>query len=147
MAPGIIYVRSWPEDLTSGKCRIYTSNSTLSGTPPNESQYCFAGLKKHGQNQKISPKVKQTVLVLFLLPLVLWLAPAQSPGGKTAETLRLESSVDAMGSTYSIAVYGEDRVRMEAAVEAAFEEARRLDRLLSNYRPSSELSAVNRLAG
>ncbi len=91
--------------------------------------------------------MKQTVLVLFLLPLVLWLASAQSPGGKTAETLRLESSVDAMGSTYSIAVYGEDRVRMEAAVEAAFEEARRLDRLLSNYRPSSELSAVNRQAG
>jgi thiamine biosynthesis lipoprotein len=78
------------------------------------------------------------VLVLFLLPL-LWAAPT--------ETLRLESSVDAMGSTYSIAVYGEDRTRMEAAVEAAFEEVRRLDRMLSNYRPASELSAVNREAG
>ena len=73
------------------------------------------------------------MLVLFLLPL-LWAAPT--------ETLRLESSVDAMGSTYSIAVYGEDRTRMEAAVEAAFEEVRRLDRMLSNYRPASELSAV-----
>ena len=78
------------------------------------------------------------MLVLFLLPL-LWAAPT--------ETLRLESSVDAMGSTYSIAVYGEDRTRMEAAVEAAFEEVRRLDRMLSNYRPASELSAVNREAG
>jgi FAD:protein FMN transferase len=78
------------------------------------------------------------VLVLFLLPL-LWAAPT--------ETLRLESSVDAMGSTYSIAVYGEDRTRMEAAVEAAFEEVRRLDRMLSNYRPTSELSAINREAG
>jgi thiamine biosynthesis lipoprotein len=73
-----------------------------------------------------------------LLPL-LWAAPT--------ETLRLESSVDAMGSTYSIAVYGEDRTRLEAAVEAAFEEVRRLDRMLSNYRPASELSAVNREAG
>ncbi len=78
------------------------------------------------------------MLVLFLLPL-LWAAPT--------ETLRLESSVDAMGSTYSIAVYGEDRTRMEAAVEGAFEEVRRLDRMLSNYRPASELSAVNREAG
>jgi thiamine biosynthesis lipoprotein len=78
------------------------------------------------------------VLVLFLLPL-LWAAPT--------ETLRLESSVDAMGSTYSIAVYGEDRARMEAAVEAAFEEVRRLDRMMSNYRPASELSAINREAG
>jgi thiamine biosynthesis lipoprotein len=63
-----------------------------------------------------------------------------------AETLRLESSVEAMGSTFSIAVYGEDRAKMEAAVDAAFEEARRLDHMLSNYKPESELSEVNREA-
>jgi len=62
------------------------------------------------------------------------------------EVLRLEKSADAMGSTYSIAVYGEDRVRMEAAVDAAFDEVRRLDEMLSNYRPSSEWSEVNRHA-
>jgi thiamine biosynthesis lipoprotein len=81
---------------------------------------------------------------LFLLPLVLRAAPALAAEGEKAGTLRLESTIDAMGSTYSIAVYGEDRNRMEAAVDAAFEEVRRLDRMLSNYRPSSELSAVNR---
>ena len=58
--------------------------------------------------------------------------------------LRLESSVDAMGSTYSLAIYGTDRVRMEAAAEAAFDEVRRLDEMLSNYKASSEWSRVNR---
>jgi len=52
-----------------------------------------------------------------------------------------------MGSTFSIALYGRDRDRMEAAVQAALDEARRLDRLLSGYRPDSEWSLVNRLAG
>jgi len=51
-----------------------------------------------------------------------------------------------MGSTYSIAIYGEDRVRMEAAVDAAFDEVRRLDDMLSNYKPESEWSEINRLA-
>ena len=51
-----------------------------------------------------------------------------------------------MGSTYSIAVYGNDRALMEASVDAAFEEVQRLDRMLSNYKPESELSQVNRYA-
>ncbi|MEO8595975.1 MAG: FAD:protein FMN transferase [Candidatus Solibacter sp.] len=60
------------------------------------------------------------------------------------ELLRLEKSADAMGSTYSIAVYGSDRVQMEAAVDAAFDEVQRLDELLSNYLPGSQWSQVNR---
>jgi len=35
---------------------------------------------------------------------------------------------------------------MEAAAQAAFDEVRRLDEMLSNYRPSSEWSRVNREA-
>jgi thiamine biosynthesis lipoprotein len=67
--------------------------------------------------------------------------------GAAADTLRLEKSVDAMGSTYSVAVYGEDRQKMENAVDAAFDEVDRLDEMLSNYKASSELSRVNREAG
>ncbi|MBZ5726762.1 MAG: FAD:protein FMN transferase [Acidobacteriia bacterium] len=62
------------------------------------------------------------------------------------ELLRLEKSAEAMGSTYTIALYGYDRVRMEAAVDAAFDEAHWLDGLLSNYQPDSEWSEVNRHA-
>jgi FAD:protein FMN transferase len=79
------------------------------------------------------------VLVLFLLAL-----PAAYG---QQELLRLEKSADAMGSTYSIALYGSDRVKMEAAADAAFDEVRRLDELLSNYQPGSQWSEVNRNAG
>ena len=87
---------------------------------------------------KISPKTKPIVLVLFLLAAF---APA---GAQTA--LRLEKSADAMGSTYTVVLYGTGRVAMEAAADAALDEARRLDDLLSNYKPSSEWSGVNRHA-
>ncbi len=60
------------------------------------------------------------------------------------EILRLESSVDAMGSTYTMALYGTDPARLRVAAEEAAEEVRRLDHLLSNYIPSSEWSEVNR---
>ena len=94
---------------------------------------------------KISPKSKQNVLVLFLLAASAGFG--QPPAGPlSGEMLRLEKSADAMGSTYSIAVYGNDRVKMEAAVDAAFDEVRRLDDLLSNYKPESEWSQVNRHA-
>jgi len=73
---------------------------------------------------------------LFLL-----FPPLAAPG---QELLRLEKSADAMGSTYSIALYGTDRIKMEAAIDAAFDEVRRLDELLSNYKPESEWSQVNR---
>jgi thiamine biosynthesis lipoprotein len=68
---------------------------------------------------------------------------AQSAG---QELLRLEKTADAMGSTYTIELYGIDRVKMEAAADAAFDEVRRLDDMLSNYRPESEWSEVNRQA-
>jgi len=51
-----------------------------------------------------------------------------------------------MGSTFSIALYGRDRDRMETTVQAAFDEVRRLDGVLSNYRPESEWSLINRRA-
>lgn len=54
--------------------------------------------------------------------------------------------MDAMGATWTVAVYGEDRFKEDAAIDDAFEEVRRLDHLLSNYRPDSELSALNRQA-
>lgn len=64
----------------------------------------------------------------------------------TAKLVRLEKSYQAMGTTYTIAAYGEDPQNLAAILDAAFEEVRRVDELLSNYKPSSELSQVNRLA-
>lgn len=80
---------------------------------------------------------KKTPLAMLFLALA-----TASP----AEMLRYESSAQAMGSLYTVAVYGEDRTQLTAAVEAALQEARRLDDLLSNYRRESELSQINREA-
>ncbi len=59
---------------------------------------------------------------------------------------RLEKSIDAMGSNFSIVLYGRDRERMEAAVTATIGEIRRLDEMLSIYQPRSEWSRMNREA-
>jgi thiamine biosynthesis lipoprotein len=80
--------------------------------------------------------MKRFVLVLFLL----------RTSAVLAGTLRLETSADAMGSTFSLVLYGEDRRKMEAASNEVFDEVRRLDNLLSHYKPDSEWSKVNREA-
>ena len=92
--------------------------------------------------RKISPKLKQTVVVLILLTV----ARASWPAQAGREMLRLEQSAEAMGSAYSIALYGYERQQMETAAQAAFDEVRRLDSMLSNYKPESEWSEVNREA-
>ncbi len=51
-----------------------------------------------------------------------------------------------MGTTFSVVIYGSDRASMNQAIDAAFEEAHRLDALLSNYQPASEWSRINREA-
>ena len=59
---------------------------------------------------------------------------------------RLELTDEAMGSSFSLVLFGPDRAGLEAAATAAFAEAHRLDRLLSNYLAESEWSAMNRAA-
>ena len=51
-----------------------------------------------------------------------------------------------MGTLFTIYLYARDEEHAEASCEVAFEEIERLDETLSNYRPSSELSRINRLA-
>ena len=65
---------------------------------------------------------------------------------QSAEAQRIERSTDAMGATFSIVARGTDKASVNQAIDAAFEEAHRLDALLSNYLPASEWSRVNREA-
>ncbi len=83
----------------------------------------------------MSPALKAAAVLLLLF---------SEPAAPAQEQIRLEKSMDAMGSTYTIAAWGTDRIRIEAAVDAAFDEVRRLDDLLSNYKPESEWSEINR---
>ena len=64
----------------------------------------------------------------------------------SAGAQRLERSTDAMGATFTVVLYGSDQMSMNQAIDAAFDEAHRLDELLSNYKPSSEWSRINREA-
>ena len=80
-----------------------------------------------------------TVVLSVLAAAVAWGRP-----GASENLLRLAKSADAMGATISIILYGDDMAKMEAAIDSAFDEARRLDRMLSNYRPDSEWSMINR---
>ena len=63
---------------------------------------------------------------------------------QAAGAQRLEKSTDAMGATFSVVLYGSDQESMNQAIDAAFEEAHRLDELFSNYKPASEWSRINR---
>jgi thiamine biosynthesis lipoprotein len=51
-----------------------------------------------------------------------------------------------MGATFSVVLYGSDQESVNQAIDAAFDEAHRLDKLLSNYKPASEWSRINREA-
>jgi thiamine biosynthesis lipoprotein len=69
-------------------------------------------------------------------------ALAQRPQEQTQQ--RFEDSAEAMGSLFAVVLYGPEVETSRRAADAAFEEARRLDRLLSNYIQNSEWSTVNR---
>lgn len=90
--------------------------------------------------------MKRIVIFLFLALWAPWAVAVAAPADSGPALLRLEESLDAMGTTYSVVVYGTDRHKMQASVELAFEEVRRLDQMLSNYRSDSELSQVNKHA-
>ncbi|MEN6532882.1 MAG: FAD:protein FMN transferase [Bryobacteraceae bacterium] len=77
--------------------------------------------------------MKHFVVLLLLFPALL----------RAGELLRLEDSTDAMGTTYTVILYGEDEQQLQETAEAAFSEVRRLDRMLSNYRPQSEWRQMN----
>ena len=52
----------------------------------------------------------------------------------------------AMGTVFEIVIYDKDLPRADAAAQAALDEVVRLDGVMSNYKPDSELSRLNRTA-
>jgi FAD:protein FMN transferase len=55
----------------------------------------------------------------------------------------LERLQEAMGTTFVVEMYGSDEASLNRAADEALNEAQRVDRMLSNYIPESELSGVN----
>lgn len=60
---------------------------------------------------------------------------------------RYEASATIMGSEFRVALYGAEKRHLASVANAALDEARRVDQLLSDYLPESELSQLNREAG
>ena len=77
-------------------------------------------------------------ILLFILPCLLAIACDSGSGGPYRETAEI------MGTTFSVTIDAHDDP--SHAARAAFEEIRRIDRLLSTYKDDSEISEVNRQA-
>src|SRR5580704_16470018 len=60
---------------------------------------------------------------------------------------RFHQTHPAMGTIFTIDLYVADQATAEQDMDLAFDEIDRLEALLSNYRPSSELSRISREAG
>jgi thiamine biosynthesis lipoprotein len=69
-----------------------------------------------------------------------------SPTYAAPPAVRYEDSHNAMGTVFAVVAYGRDRDYLSEVVREVFEEFDRLDAQMSNYRPASELSGINREA-
>jgi FAD:protein FMN transferase len=79
------------------------------------------------------------LFVALLLPAALHASP---PSPLT----RYEGTRLSMGCVYAIVVYGDDAAALPHIVDDALDEVDRIDRLMSNYKPESPLSQLNRHA-
>lgn len=70
------------------------------------------------------------------------------PGARNVsnELKRYEVSHTSMGTEFTVAAYGQDVKVLAETIEEAFEEIDRIDKQMSNYKPDSELSLINREA-
>ncbi len=82
----------------------------------------------------------------FILRALLALSLLAAPGAASEPLVRYEASHEAMGTVFTVAAYGRDRNFLGEVVEQVFQELDRVDAQMSNYKPESELSAINREA-
>ncbi len=83
----------------------------------------------------------------FVLALALVFAQRVCAAQALSVTMRFHLTHAAMGTEFTIDLYANDQSTAEQVSTAAFDEIDRLEDLLSNYRPSSELSRCRQRAG
>jgi FAD:protein FMN transferase len=66
---------------------------------------------------------------------------------KEPALFRYEGSRVSMACPYSIVIYGKEAKQLPLIVEAGLDEVDRIDNLMSNYKPDSALSRINKDAG
>lgn len=76
----------------------------------------------------------------------LWLGFMAGPVSAADVVVRYEASHQAMGTVFTVVAYGRDQAQLAEVVNEVFEEIDSLDQQMSNYKPDSELSVINREA-
>ncbi len=90
---------------------------------------------------RIRKRIRKGLAAVLAATALQFASPAYALG---LERLELSSAI--MGSEFRIACYASTKSAAAGAVTAAFDEARRVDAFLSNYKQDSELSRINREA-
>jgi FAD:protein FMN transferase len=84
------------------------------------------------------PNMRHALVAFVLLVGALYARPA------SAEWLYRDEAI--MGTRCAVELWAIDKAQGEAAIEAVFTELRRIDALMSTYKPDSEMSRINALA-
>src|SRR6266403_1455094 len=102
-------------------------------------------MKVHKASESAENLVKQLICQSVK---ILSLAAVCSLSSSAQPTLqRFHQTHAAMGTIFTIDLNVSDQATAEQDMDLAFDEIDRLEALLSNYRPSSELSRISREAG
>ena len=105
------------------------------------------GQKSSERIEKLFARIKKRTKTLSL-PAILALSLTLGAGvallrADKRPLERYEASLSSMGTVFTVVAYGEKKGFLASAVQIAFEECERIDQLLSNYKPESELSRIN----
>ena len=105
------------------------------------------GQKSSERIEKLIARIKKRTKTLAL-PAILALSLTLGAGAALLRAdkrplERYEASLRSMGTVFTVVAYGEKKGVLASAVQMAFEECERIDQLLSNYKPASELSRIN----
>ncbi len=91
-------------------------------------------------------RASAAVLIAMLLSTTVAAAVSRADAPTATKPIRVERHVGVMGTDLQIKVLGRDRARLEAAVEAADHELRRVEDMMTDWRPSP-LTRLNDAAG
>jgi thiamine biosynthesis lipoprotein len=102
--------------------------------------------EERGTRERLHVRNSLFTISHSLFPLLLLVTCHSSLVTASDDSVRYEASHESMGTVFTVAAYGRDRTFLSEVVEQVFEEIDRLDGQMSNYKPESELSAINREA-
>ena len=90
------------------------------------------------------PKFKSLILILIIALASIYYFHAVK---RYKDTLSIEKSQIFMDTIITIKIYGQDQEKLNNIADECFNYMRKLEKILSNYIPDSEISKINKFAG